>query len=86
MTGLVDADPASMKLMFMNELKNAANPQASEQAMAFLDAGVVEDRAMACSIQQSLGSGANETFEFGRFEAALTHLHKSLGEALAKMA
>lgn len=67
-------------------LKNAANPQASEQAMAFLDAGVLEDRAMACSIQRSLGSGANEAFEFGRFEAALTHFHKNLGEALAKLA
>lgn len=66
-------------------LKNAENPHASEQAMAFLDAGVAEDRSMAVSIQRSLATRANATFEFGRFEAALTHFHKSLGEALARL-
>jgi phenylpropionate dioxygenase-like ring-hydroxylating dioxygenase large terminal subunit len=67
-------------------LKNADNPDATSSAMAFLDAGVLEDRAMAASIQRSLASGANEAFEFGRFEGALTHFHKCLGEALGRVA
>lgn len=67
-------------------LRNTENPKASEEAMRFLDAGVVEDRAMAVSIQRALAAGANEAFEFGRFEGALTHFHRSLGEALAATA
>jgi phenylpropionate dioxygenase-like ring-hydroxylating dioxygenase large terminal subunit len=63
-------------------LKNPDNPDATAAAMAFLDAGVLEDRAMAVSIQRGLASGANEYFEFGRFEGALTHFHRSLGEAI----
>jgi phenylpropionate dioxygenase-like ring-hydroxylating dioxygenase large terminal subunit len=66
-------------------LKNAENPHATEGAMQFLDAGVLEDRAMARSIQRSLGSGANEFFEFGKFEGALTHFHRSLGTALGRL-
>ncbi len=46
-------------------------------------AGGAEDREMACAIQQSLGSGANEFFEFGRFEAAIVHFHRTLEAALA---
>jgi phenylpropionate dioxygenase-like ring-hydroxylating dioxygenase large terminal subunit len=63
-------------------LKNPDNPDATAMALQFLDAGVVEDRAMASAIQRSLAGGGNETFEFGRFEGALTHFHRSLGEAL----
>lgn len=63
-------------------LKNEANPAATQAAMAFLDAGVVEDRAMACSIQRSLAGGGNQVFEFGRYEGALTHFHSSLRDAL----
>ena len=45
--------------------------------------GAAEDRAVACSIQQGLASGANEFFEFGRFEGAIGHFHRNLHAALA---
>ena len=51
-------------------------------AQDFVQAGAAEDRAVACSIQQGLASGANEFFEFGRFEGALVHFHRGLHEAL----
>jgi phenylpropionate dioxygenase-like ring-hydroxylating dioxygenase large terminal subunit len=46
--------------------------------------GAAEDREVACAIQRSLASGANEFFEFGRCEAAIGHFHRTLGEALAE--
>ncbi len=62
--------------------RNRDNPDAAAQAMAFLDAGVAEDRAIACSIQKGLKRGANTHFEFGRFEGGLTHFHQHLNELL----
>jgi phenylpropionate dioxygenase-like ring-hydroxylating dioxygenase large terminal subunit len=47
-----------------------------------IDSGAAEDRAVACSIQRSLGSGANEFFEFGRCEGAIAHFHRQLRAAL----
>ncbi len=49
-----------------------------QRSQDFLLAGTVEDRAVARSVQRGLGSGANEIFEFGRFEAAIGHFHRSL--------
>jgi phenylpropionate dioxygenase-like ring-hydroxylating dioxygenase large terminal subunit len=51
-----------------------------------VDAGAAEDREVVCAIQRSLASGANEHFEFGRFEAAIVHFHRSLREALGEAA
>src|SRR5262249_21550481 len=48
----------------------------------FVDAGALEDREVACAIQQGLASRANEFFEFGRFEAAICHFHRVLHAAL----
>jgi len=48
----------------------------------FVDAGAAEDRDVACSIQRSVASGANEFFEFGLFEAAIGHFHRTLRAAL----
>jgi phenylpropionate dioxygenase-like ring-hydroxylating dioxygenase large terminal subunit len=45
--------------------------------------GAAEDLAVVLSIQRGMGSGANECFRFGRFEAAIAHFHATLGEALA---
>jgi phenylpropionate dioxygenase-like ring-hydroxylating dioxygenase large terminal subunit len=45
--------------------------------------GAAEDRAVACAIQQGLASGANEYFEFGQFEAAIGHFHRTLDSAIA---
>jgi ring hydroxylating enzyme alpha subunit len=51
----------------------------------FVDPGAAEDRAVVCAIQRALNSGANEYFEFGRFESAIAHFHASLDAALAQM-
>jgi phenylpropionate dioxygenase-like ring-hydroxylating dioxygenase large terminal subunit len=48
----------------------------------FVNAGAVEDRDVACAIQRSLASGANEFFEFGLFESAIGHFHRTLQAAL----
>ena len=37
---------------------------------------------MVESIQRSLASGANETFEFGRFEGAIAHFHRNLHDLI----
>ena len=52
----------------------------------FVNLGAVEDREVAIAIQRGLASGANQFFEFGRFETALSHFHRSLDAALAKVA
>lgn len=44
--------------------------------------GAEEDRAMVSAIQRGLAGDANECFLFGRFEAAIAHLHKNLAAAL----
>jgi len=49
-------------------------------------AGGAEDRDVACAIQRSIASGANEFFEFGRCEAAIGHFHRTLAAALAECA
>jgi phenylpropionate dioxygenase-like ring-hydroxylating dioxygenase large terminal subunit len=48
----------------------------------FVNAGAIEDRDVACAIQRSLASGANEFFEFGLFESAIGHFHRTLRAAL----
>lgn len=53
-----------------------------ERSSGFVDLGAAEDRAVAIAIQQGLASGANEFFEFGRFEGAIAHFHRTLTAAL----
>ena len=49
------------------------------RAASLVDAGAARgQRAVACAIQRSLASGANEFFEFGRFEGAIGHFHRTL--------
>jgi len=48
--------------------------------------GGAEDLAVVMAIQRSIGSGANEFFSFGRFEAAIAHFHRTLAEALGSAA
>ena len=54
----------------------------SKRGMDLVTLGAAEDRAVACAIQQGLASGANEFFEFGRFEGAIGHFHRALHAAL----
>ncbi len=49
-----------------------------------VDAGAAEDRAMVAAIQRGIASGANEFFEFGRFEGAIAHFHRTLRGALGE--
>lgn len=66
-------------------LANAGEQQeAVARDAAFVDqTGAAEDREVTCAIQRGIGSGANQVFTFGRFEAAIGHFHRSLGAALA---
>lgn len=52
---------------------------AAERDVQFVNqSGAAEDLAVVEGIQRSIGSGANESFVFGRFEAAIAHFHRSL--------
>src|SRR5262249_15093818 len=53
-----------------------------ERSQSFVDLGAVEDREVVVAIQRGLTSGANEFFEFGRFEGAIAHFHRTLHAAL----
>jgi phenylpropionate dioxygenase-like ring-hydroxylating dioxygenase large terminal subunit len=46
-------------------------------------AGALEDNAATIAVQEGLASGANEWLEFGRFEGAIGHFHRTLRDALA---
>ena len=49
-----------------------------QRSQDFLLAGTREDREVTRSAQRGLASGANEFFEFGRFEGLIGHFHRSL--------
>ena len=55
---------------------------AALRGLDLVDAGGAEDRAVACAVQRGLASGANEFFEFGRFEGAIAHFHCALHAAI----
>ncbi len=56
--------------------------EAVNRSRDFLQAGTVEDRDVAVAVQRGLQSGANQFFEFGHFEGAISHFHRSLDAAL----
>jgi len=56
-----------------------------ERGGQLVNGGALEDREVACAIQRSLASGANEFFEFGRFEGAIVHFHRTLHAALGEL-
>jgi hypothetical protein len=53
-----------------------------KRAADFVIQGGIEDAAVSLSIQAGLASGANEFFEFGRFEGAISHFHRGLQAAI----
>jgi phenylpropionate dioxygenase-like ring-hydroxylating dioxygenase large terminal subunit len=59
-----------------------AEQAAIARGRALVDAGSAQDRAVVCAVQRGLASGANECFEFGRFEEAIGHFHRTLQAAL----
>lgn len=62
------------------------NGEYDEAAVAagrdFAQTGVAEDREMVAAIQRGLASGANEFFQYGLFEGAISHFHRNLHQAL----
>ncbi len=55
-----------------------ADRDALDRDLRFIEAGTLQDREAAVAIQRSLASGANETFQFGLFESAIVHFHRTL--------
>ena len=65
--------------------RSVDDPEAMEAATrdsAFTETGASEDRAIVSAIQRGVGSNANESFTFGRYESAIVHLHRTLDAAL----
>jgi phenylpropionate dioxygenase-like ring-hydroxylating dioxygenase large terminal subunit len=60
---------------------DGAVPEAVHRDIAFVEAGLIEDRAMAEGVQHGLAARTDEVV-FGRYESALTHLHAGLAAAL----
>lgn len=62
------------------------NGEYDEAAVAagrdFAQTGVAEDREMVAAIQRGLASGANEFFQYGLFEGAISQFHRTLHKAL----
>ena len=56
----------------------AADREALDRDLRFIDAGTAQDREVANAIQRSMASDANEFFEFGLFESAIVHFHRTL--------
>jgi phenylpropionate dioxygenase-like ring-hydroxylating dioxygenase large terminal subunit len=54
----------------------------TKRGLDLVDAGATEDRGVVLAIQRSLASGANDFFEFGRFESAIGHFHRALDAAI----
>ncbi len=88
-TNLVILEPLSpgrtrqLTWSLANDPGEAALAEARRDAEFVGNTGTQEDRAVVLSIQQALRSEANEVFTFGRYEACIVHLHRSLAAALA---
>jgi phenylpropionate dioxygenase-like ring-hydroxylating dioxygenase large terminal subunit len=62
-------------------LTNARGEEALHEAKRdhdFFAAGTAEDRDVVTAIQRSICSGANDVFNFGEFESAISHFHRTL--------
>ena len=66
-----------------NRADDAASQATRSQDEDFVAAGAVEDREVVCAIQRSVDSGANDYFQFGRFEGAIEHFHRCLEETVS---
>ncbi len=62
---------------------SVAIEDAERDAVFVKTAGFDEDREAACSIQETLGTRANEHLTFGHFERAIVHFHQKLSGALS---
>jgi phenylpropionate dioxygenase-like ring-hydroxylating dioxygenase large terminal subunit len=56
----------------------------SAEGAALIGAAALEDNAATIAVQEGLASGANAFLEFGRFEGAIGHFHRTLRAALGE--
>jgi phenylpropionate dioxygenase-like ring-hydroxylating dioxygenase large terminal subunit len=61
--------------------RDTVNPPRGDPGLA--PRGAAEDFHVARTIQRGLASGSNEYLQFGRFEGAIAHFHRTLDAALA---
>ena len=81
----IDAGRSIMR--FYSLAHDAVSDERARKDVAFVDqTGTAEDREIACAIQRSIDSGANEHFTFGQFEGAISHFHAILAAALEELA
>jgi nitrite reductase/ring-hydroxylating ferredoxin subunit len=64
--------------------RDVVNPPRGDPDLAAR--GAAEDFHVARSIQRGLASGANDHLQFGRFEGAIAHFHRTLDAALSSAA
>jgi hypothetical protein len=64
---------------------STSTERAQRDAGFVADTGGKEDASRVRAIQESLASGANEFFTYGRFEAAIVHFHQTLTGMLERM-
>ena len=69
-----------------NDPGDAALAEARRDKDFVGNTGAQEDLAVVASIQQSIGSGANEVFTFGKYEGCIVHFHRELGAILGAKA
>ena len=58
-------------------------PEAVHRDIAFVEAGLLEDRAMAEGLQRGFAAGVEDVV-FARFESALTHFHEGIAAELSR--
>lgn len=69
--------------MFTYAMRQHSVGESAAKGVDLVNDGAAEDFAVARTIQQGLSSGANEHLQFGRFEGAIAHFHRTLDAALA---
>jgi len=67
-----------------NKGDQAEGERAQRDASFVSDTGGREDAAVIRAIQESLASGANEYFTYGKFEKAIVHFHRTLSAMLQR--
>ena len=67
------------------DASDADDERAKRDASFVADSGGREDRAVVQGIQDSLASGANQHFTYGKFEKAIVHFHKTLTDMLTRL-
>jgi phenylpropionate dioxygenase-like ring-hydroxylating dioxygenase large terminal subunit len=83
----IDADRTRFVTYALTNRGEGAAAEAAKRDAEFVNqTGVTEDQAVVQAIQRSMGSGANEFFTFGRFEAAISHFHRTLSAVLGSNA